>query len=62
MPDRKTYVDQVSDAIAHLTGRRTLRCPAPGCTLRIRYRAVTPDEAGRLAALAHDHTRHHSTK
>ncbi|MET8126121.1 hypothetical protein [Streptomyces sp. NPDC005231] len=62
MPDRKTYVDQVSDAIARLTGRRTLRCPAPGCTLRIRYRAVTPDEARRLAALAHDHTRHGTKK
>ncbi|WP_406360130.1 hypothetical protein OH782_28705 [Streptomyces sp. NBC_01544] len=62
MPDRKTYAEQVSDVIARLAGRRTLPCPAPGCTLRIRYRAVTPDEAGRLAALAHDHTRHGTKK
>ncbi|WP_405699910.1 hypothetical protein OG209_16800 [Streptomyces sp. NBC_01383] len=58
MPNLKPYTDQASDAIARLTGMRTLRCPAPGCTLRIRYRAVSPDEADRLAALAHDHTRH----
>lgn len=58
MPDRKTYVDQVSDAAARLTGKCTLRCPVPGCTLRIRYRNVTQDEARRLAALAHDHARH----
>ncbi|WP_406325698.1 hypothetical protein OG784_12025 [Streptomyces sp. NBC_01617] len=62
MPDRKAHADQVSDVIARLAGRRTLRCPTPGCTLRIRYRAVTPDEARRLAALAHDHTRHGTTK
>ncbi|MGP3635974.1 hypothetical protein ACTU45_21890 [Streptomyces sp. 24-1644] len=62
MPNRRLYAALVSDAIARLTGMRTLRCPAPGCTLRIRYRAVTPDEAHRLAALAHDHTRHGDTK
>ncbi|WP_406241257.1 hypothetical protein [Streptomyces anulatus] len=58
MPDRKTYADQVSDALARLRGMRTVRCPAPNCTLRIRYRCVTPDEDRRLTALAHDHTRH----
>ncbi|MEW2487383.1 hypothetical protein [Streptomyces sp. NPDC048411] len=62
MPDRSMYAEQVSDAIARLTGKRTLRCPAPGCTVRIRYRHVTPDEAGRLVTLAHDHTRHGTTK
>ncbi|MFF3060017.1 hypothetical protein [Streptomyces sp. NPDC057909] len=62
MLDRRMYVDQVSDAIARFTGRRTLRCPVLGCTLRIRYRAVTPDEARRLAALAYDHTRHGTKK
>ncbi|WP_445276809.1 hypothetical protein [Streptomyces sp. DSM 41033] len=62
MPIRTPYAGQVSDAIARLTGMRTLRCPAPDCTLRIRYRAVTPDEAGRLAGLAHDHTRHGNRK
>ncbi|MFB8034132.1 hypothetical protein ACFC5Z_14470 [Streptomyces sp. NPDC056004] len=58
MPNLKTYADQISDAIARLARLRTLRCPAPGCTLRIRYRAVTPDEARRLVTLAKDHTRH----
>ncbi|MET7856057.1 hypothetical protein ABZS81_02250 [Streptomyces sp. NPDC005318] len=62
MPDGTTYKEQVSDAIARLTGKRTPRCPVPGCTLRIRYRAVTPDEARRLVALAHDHTRHGTEK
>ncbi|MGW1411971.1 hypothetical protein [Streptomyces sp. NPDC002403] len=58
MPNLKTYADQISDAIARLAWLRTLRCPAPGCTLRIRYRAVTPAEARHLAALATDHSRH----
>ncbi|MER5610757.1 hypothetical protein [Streptomyces sp. NPDC002215] len=58
MPDLKTYADQISDAIARLARLRTLRCPAPGCTIRIRYRAVTPDQARHLATLANDHARH----
>ncbi|MEU8856952.1 hypothetical protein AB0C48_20005 [Streptomyces sp. NPDC048556] len=63
MPNLKPYADQVSDAYARLTtGMRTLRCPVPDCTLRIRYRAVTPEEAGRLGALAQDHTRHGNRK
>ncbi|MFE7356195.1 hypothetical protein ACFU8Q_24125 [Streptomyces sp. NPDC057543] len=62
MSDRKPYAGQASDASARLTGKRTLRCPVPGCTLRIRYRAVSPDEASRLATLAHDHTRHGTRK
>lgn len=63
MPNLKPYADQVSDVYARLTaGMRTLRCPVPGCTLRIRYRAVTPDEDGRLVTLANDHTRHGNRK
>ncbi|MFV5996326.1 hypothetical protein ACNPQM_28990 [Streptomyces sp. NPDC056231] len=62
MPNLKPYANQVSDAIARLSGMRTLRCPAPDCVVRVRYRAVTPDEASRLAALAHDHTRHGAKK
>uniref|UniRef100_A0AAU3GVL9 Transposase n=1 Tax=Streptomyces sp. NBC_01401 TaxID=2903854 RepID=A0AAU3GVL9_9ACTN len=63
MANLKPYTDQVSDAYARLTtGMRTLRCPVPGCTLRIRYRHVTPDEDSRLVALAHDHTRHDNRK
>ncbi|MEV7717481.1 hypothetical protein [Streptomyces sp. NPDC088184] len=58
MPNLKTCTDQISDAIARLAWLRTLRCPAPGCTLRIRYRAVTPGEARYLANLATDHARH----
>ncbi|MFJ8868315.1 hypothetical protein ACIRD6_21435 [Streptomyces sp. NPDC102473] len=59
MPNLKPYTDQVADAYTRLTaGMRTLRCPVPGCTLRIRYRNVTQDEAGRLTALANDHNRH----
>ncbi|WWM26120.1 hypothetical protein QBW33_20270 [Streptomyces sp. B21-104] len=62
MPTLKPYANQVSDAIARLNGMRTLRCSIPGCTLRIRHRAVTPDEARWLAALAHDRTRHGNRK
>ncbi|MEU1490357.1 hypothetical protein ACFYPA_17405 [Streptomyces sp. NPDC005775] len=62
MPNLKPYADHVSDAIARLAGMRTVRCSVPGCTLRIRHRAVTPDEAHWLAALAHDHTRHGNRK
>ncbi|GLW00295.1 hypothetical protein [Streptomyces lavendulae] len=50
--------DRIHDALALLTGQRTVRCPEPGCTVRIRYRAVTADEAKRLTDLAIDHTRH----
>ncbi|MEU7551077.1 hypothetical protein AB0B01_01740 [Streptomyces sp. NPDC044571] len=50
--------DRVSDAVALITGKHTVRCPLPGCRVSIRYRAVTPDEAKRLTALASDHTRH----
>lgn len=57
-----TYAEQISDAIARLAGKRTLRCPAPDCALRIRYRAVTPDGARRLSELTHDHTRHGTSK
>ncbi|WP_030717393.1 hypothetical protein [Streptomyces sp. NRRL F-2580] len=48
----------ISDAIALLTGKHTVRCPHPGCNVSVRYRAVTPDEAKRLTDLATDHTRH----
>ncbi|MET8741938.1 MULTISPECIES: hypothetical protein [unclassified Streptomyces] len=62
MPSNLPIAHRISDAAAFLTGMRTLRCPHPGCTLRIRYRAVTPDEARHLATLATDHTRHGATK
>ncbi|MEU6924792.1 hypothetical protein [Streptomyces sp. NPDC046631] len=62
MPSLKTCADQISDGIARLAWLRTLRCPVPGCTLRIRYCCVTPDEARHLAALATDHSRHGATK
>ncbi|MGW1097596.1 hypothetical protein ACWD5W_17620 [Streptomyces sp. NPDC002455] len=62
MPIRTPYADQVSDAIARLTGMRTLRCSVPGCTLRIRYRRCTPGEARWLTTLADDHTRHGNQK
>ncbi|MFD8343565.1 hypothetical protein ACFV2C_14975 [[Kitasatospora] papulosa] len=61
MPNREQFAHQLADAMVRLTtGMRTLRCPVPGCTLRIRYRAVTTEEAGRLAALADDHACHGS--
>ncbi|MEU7724019.1 hypothetical protein AB0B78_01990 [Streptomyces sp. NPDC040724] len=50
--------ERVGDALALLTGARTVRCPYPGCRVSVRYRHVTPDEAERLADLATDHTRH----
>ncbi|THA55748.1 hypothetical protein [Streptomyces sp. A1136] len=50
--------DRVSDAVALLVGKHTVRCPQPGCRVSVRYRAVTPDEAKRLTDLATDHTRH----
>ncbi|MFE0930443.1 hypothetical protein ACFW4O_01410 [Streptomyces mutabilis] len=50
--------NRVSDAIALLSGMRTVRCPAPGCTVRVRFRAITADETARLTELATDHTRH----
>ncbi|MFI1021055.1 hypothetical protein [Streptomyces olivaceus] len=53
-----SLTNRVSDAVALLSGMRTVRCPAPGCTVRIRFRAVTDDEAARLTELATDHKRH----
>ncbi|MFD3940060.1 hypothetical protein ACFWSF_35375 [Streptomyces sp. NPDC058611] len=50
--------DRVADAVALLVGKRTVRCPEPGCRVSIRYRAVTPAEAKRLTDVATDHTRH----
>ncbi|MET9568832.1 hypothetical protein ABZY34_06795 [Streptomyces virginiae] len=49
---------RVSDAVALLAGKHTVRCPQPGCRVSVRYRAVTPDEAKRLTDLATDHDRH----
>ncbi|MFD4142360.1 hypothetical protein [Streptomyces sp. NPDC058572] len=49
---------QISDAAARLAGMQTLRCPIPGCTVRIRFRAIAAEEVARLTALAADHTRH----
>ncbi|MEW2417950.1 hypothetical protein AB0953_30190 [Streptomyces sp. NPDC046866] len=49
---------RIGDAAALLLGKHTVRCPQPGCTVRIRYRAMTPEDAERLIALATDHTRH----
>lgn len=46
------------DVLARLVGQRTVRCPHPGCGVRIRYRNVSPDEAEQLTAMASDHTRH----
>ncbi|MFF4493401.1 hypothetical protein [Streptomyces sp. NPDC001546] len=54
----QSLTELISDAVALLTGKRTVRCPHPGCRVNIRYRAVTPDEAKRLTDLATDHTRH----
>ncbi|WP_327414424.1 hypothetical protein [Streptomyces sp. NBC_01233] len=48
----------LSDAVALLTGKQTVRCPHPGCRVNVRYRAVTPDEAKQLIDLATDHARH----
>ncbi|MFE3579577.1 hypothetical protein [Streptomyces vinaceus] len=50
--------ERVSDAVALLTGKRTIRCPQPGCRVHVRYRGVAPTEAKRLTNLATDHTRH----
>ncbi|WP_329387397.1 hypothetical protein OG625_30475 [Streptomyces sp. NBC_01351] len=55
---RPPIADRVSDAVALLTGKHTVRCPHPGCTVSVRYRHVIPDEAKRLTDLATDHTRH----
>lgn len=49
---------RVADAVALLAGKRTVRCPQPGCPVSIRYRAVTPAEAKRLTEAATDHTHH----
>ncbi|MFE1872963.1 hypothetical protein ACFW9N_18955 [Streptomyces sp. NPDC059496] len=53
-----TLSDRVSDAVALLAGKHTVRCPEPGCRVSVRYRAVTPAEAKRLTDVATDHTRH----
>ncbi|MFD8010686.1 hypothetical protein [Streptomyces sp. NPDC058955] len=53
---------RIADAAALLMGKHTVRCPQPDCTVRIRYRDVTPAEAKRLTDLATDHTRHDSVK
>ncbi|MEU8501717.1 hypothetical protein AB0C86_34075 [Streptomyces lavendulae] len=50
--------EHISDALALLTGKHTIRCPHPGCGVIVRYRHVTPDEAKRLTDLATDHTHH----
>ncbi|MEU4953936.1 hypothetical protein [Streptomyces lavendulae] len=50
--------ERVSDAVALLTGKRTIRCPYPGCHVSVRYGHVTPDEARRLTGIATDHSRH----
>ncbi|MCX5147927.1 hypothetical protein OHB36_14305 [Streptomyces sp. NBC_00320] len=50
--------ERITDAAALLAGKRTIRCPHPECGVRIRYHAVTPDEAKRLTSLAIDHARH----
>ncbi|MFJ4014439.1 hypothetical protein [Streptomyces sp. NPDC090026] len=54
--------ERIADAAALLAGKHTVRCPHAGCTVHIRYRAVTPAEAKRLTDLATDHTRHGTTK
>ncbi|KMO96984.1 hypothetical protein [Streptomyces roseus] len=50
--------ERIADAAALLVGKRTVRCPHPGCRVSVRYRAITPEEAQRLTGLATDHTRH----
>jgi hypothetical protein len=52
MPARLTYT------AARLAGMHTRRCPVSGCTVRIRFRAITQAEISWLTALANDHTRH----
>ncbi|MCX4780007.1 hypothetical protein [Streptomyces sp. NBC_01264] len=56
--NRTRLSERISDAVALFTGIRTVRCPKPHCTVSIRYRHVTPDEAKRLTDMATDHTRH----
>ncbi|MFJ7203259.1 hypothetical protein ACIQWR_06970 [Streptomyces sp. NPDC098789] len=48
----------LSDAVALLTGKRTVRCPYPACRVSVRYRHVAPGEAMNLIDYATDHTRH----
>ncbi|WP_327132118.1 hypothetical protein OG311_14305 [Streptomyces sp. NBC_01343] len=55
---RQTIRDRLPDALAFFTGQHTVRCPHPGCIVRIRYRGVTRAEAKRLTAQATDHTHH----
>lgn len=56
--DQNHLSERVSDVLALLTGKRTIRCPHPDCGVRIRHRAVSADQAKRLTGLATDHTRH----
>ncbi|WP_327362911.1 hypothetical protein [Streptomyces sp. NBC_01296] len=56
--DQPPLSQLLSGAAALLVGKRTVRCPEPGCRVNVRYRAVTPDEAEQLIDLATDHTRH----
>ncbi|MER5484023.1 hypothetical protein ABT024_12515 [Streptomyces sp. NPDC002812] len=56
--DPPPLLEAISDALALLNGKRTIRCPHPGCRIHIRYRHVTPDEAKSLIDVATDHTRH----
>ncbi|MEV0987117.1 hypothetical protein [Streptomyces sp. NPDC049949] len=55
---QQSLSDRLTDALALLAGKHTVRCPHAGCTVRIRYRNVTPEEVKRLAAVAVDHDRH----
>ncbi|MEU5147538.1 hypothetical protein AB0G42_10130 [Streptomyces yangpuensis] len=57
MNQPKTLTERLTDALALLTGTRTIRCPYHGCRVSVRYRHVAPDEAKRLTGLAIDHTR-----
>ncbi|MFE4207100.1 hypothetical protein ACFRSX_18515 [Streptomyces goshikiensis] len=58
MNQPETLAERLTDALALLTGTRTIRCPHPGCRVSVRYRHVAPDEAKRLTKLAIEHTRH----
>ncbi|MFJ3858876.1 hypothetical protein ACIPRL_21830 [Streptomyces sp. NPDC090085] len=58
MNQPEPLAERVGDALALLTGMRTVRCPHPGCRVSVRYRHVTPDEAKRLTDYAADHARH----
>ncbi|MEU1674829.1 hypothetical protein ABZ752_22780 [Streptomyces roseifaciens] len=50
---------RLSDLLAFISqGLYTMRCPVPGCGLRIRYVAVSDEEEKRLQALVADHSRY----